>query len=61
MFAVEGASQWTASVLPGLGLHPPGYNVVAVGDFTGSGVDGVLWYDPTNGNVDEWVLNNAAQ
>ena len=46
---------------PGLGLHPPGYQVAAVGNFTGNGVDGVLWHDPSNGNVDEWVLDTNGQ
>jgi hypothetical protein len=50
--------QWAASVTPGLGLHPAGYQIAAIGNFTGNGTDGVLWYDPANGNVDEWVLNN---
>ncbi len=53
--------QWTASVSPGLGLHPPGYQVAAIGNFTGNGADGVLWYDPSNGNVDEWVLDTNGQ
>ena len=53
--------QWTDSVSPGLGIHPPGYQVAAIGNFTGNGVDGVLWYDPTNGNVDEWVLDTNGQ
>jgi hypothetical protein len=53
--------QWAASVTPGLGLHPAGYQVAAIGNFTGNGTDGVLWYDPTNGNVDEWVLDNHGQ
>ena len=52
---------WIASVSPGLGLHPPGYQVAAIGDFTGNGNDGVLWYDPSTGNVDEWVLDLNGQ
>ncbi len=27
---------------------PAGWNVAAVADFTGSGTDGVLWFNPTN-------------
>jgi VCBS repeat-containing protein len=53
--------QWADSVTPGLGLHPAGYQVAAVGNFAGNGTDGVLWYDPSNGNVDEWVLANKGQ
>ncbi len=49
--------QWAASVEPG--SHPAGYNVAAVGDWTGNGTDGILWYDPSTGDTDEWQLNDG--
>ena len=49
--------QWSASVSPG--SHPAGYSVAGIGDWTGDGTDGVLWYDASNGNVDEWQLNKG--
>src|SRR5208282_5415740 len=49
--------QWMASVSPG--THPAGYQVVGVGDFTGSGTDDILWYNPTTGDVDEWLIANG--
>jgi hypothetical protein len=49
--------QWIASVSPG--NHPAGYLVAAVGDFTGTGTSDILWYDPTTGATDEWLINNG--
>jgi hypothetical protein len=49
--------QWIASVSPG--SHPAGYQVAGVGDFTGNGTDGILWYDPSTGDTDEWQLSNG--
>jgi hypothetical protein len=49
--------QWANSVSPG--SHPAGYQVVGVGDFTGNGTSGILWYDPTTGDVDEWKITNG--
>ena len=51
-------AQWSGSAQPG--SHPGGYNVAGVADFTGSGTDGILWFNPTTGNVDEWVLQGGA-
>jgi hypothetical protein len=48
--------QWTASVSPG--AHPAGYNVVGIGNFTGTATSDILWQNPT-GDVDEWLINNA--
>lgn len=39
--------QWEASAGPG--SHPSGYNVAAIGDWTGNGTDGILWFNPTSG------------
>jgi uncharacterized protein (DUF2141 family) len=49
--------QWSASAGPG--SHPSGYNIVGIGDWTGSGTDGILWFDPTTGDTDEWQLSNT--
>ena len=49
--------QWAASVSPG--SHPAGYQVAGIGDWTGSGTDGVLWYNSTTGDTDEWHLVNG--
>ncbi len=49
--------QWAASVSPG--THPAGYTVAAVGDWTGDGTAGILWYDSSNGDTDEWQLANG--
>ena len=50
--------QWAASAGPG--SHPTGYQVAGVGDFTGDGTDGMLWYNSSTGDVDEWQISNAA-
>jgi hypothetical protein len=49
--------QWAGSAGPG--SHPSGYNVAGIGDWTGSGTDGILWFDPTTGDTDEWQLSNT--
>jgi hypothetical protein len=49
--------QWFNSASPG--SHPAGYQVVGVGDFTGNGTDGILWYNPTTGDVDEWQISKG--
>jgi hypothetical protein len=49
--------QWQASVSPG--THPTGYEVAAVGDFTGNGTSDILFYNPTTGNADEWEIANG--
>jgi hypothetical protein len=49
--------QWAASVSPG--IHPAGYQVAGVGDFTGNGTSDILWYDPATGDVDEWLIANG--
>jgi hypothetical protein len=46
--------QWSASVSPG--NHPAGYEVVGAGNFTGNGTSGILWFNPTTGDVDEWKI-----
>jgi hypothetical protein len=48
---------WAASVSPG--SHPAGYTVAATGDWTGDGTDGILWYNASNGDTDEWQLKNG--
>ncbi len=49
--------QWEASAGPG--SHPSGYNVAGIGDWTGDGTDGILWFNPTTGDTDEWQLSNT--
>ena len=49
--------KWAASVSPG--THPAGYQVAGIGDFTGNGTDGILWYNPSTGDTDEWLLTNG--
>ena len=49
--------QWMASVQPG--PHPAGYSIAGIGDWTGDGTDGVLWYNSSTGDVDEWQLNDG--
>jgi hypothetical protein len=48
---------WVESAGPG--SHPSGYNVALTGDWTGSGTDGILWFNPTTGDTDEWQLANT--
>ena len=49
--------KWAASESPG--THPAGYSVAAVGDWTGNGTDGILWFNSTNGDTDEWQLASS--
>ncbi len=49
--------QWEASADPG--SHPSGYNVAGIGDWTGGGTDGILWFNPSTGDTDEWQLSNT--
>jgi hypothetical protein len=50
---------WVESAGPG--SHPSGYNVALTGDWTGNvnGTDGILWFNPTTGDADEWQLSNT--
>ena len=48
---------WAASAGPG--AHPYGYNVAGIGNWTGGGTDGILWFNPTTGDTDEWQLANT--
>ena len=49
--------KWAGSVTPG--SHPAGYTVAGIGDWTGNGTDGILWFNPTTLDVDEWQLSNG--
>jgi hypothetical protein len=48
---------WANSVSPG--SHPAGYTVAGTGDWTGNGTDGILWYNASNGDTDEWQLSGG--
>jgi hypothetical protein len=49
--------QWQASINPG--THPAGYQVAAIGNFSGNGTDDILWYNANTGDVDEWTIANG--
>jgi hypothetical protein len=49
---------WEASAEPG--SIPSGYSVAGVGDFTGGGTSGILWYDAATGDTQQWLINNGA-
>jgi len=49
--------KWVASVSPG--SHPAGYQVAAVGDFTGNGTSGIAWFNASTGDVDEWKISGG--
>ena len=53
---------WAASAGPGPGPTDPSgnpYQVAGTGDWTGNGTDGILWFDSTTGDVNEWQLANT--
>jgi hypothetical protein len=58
IWELNSSGTWMQSVSPG--NHPAGYQVVGVGDFTGTGTSDILWFNPTTGDVDEWLMNNGA-
>ncbi len=35
------------------------YNVALTGDWTGNGTDGILLFNPSTGDTDEWQLSNT--
>jgi hypothetical protein len=45
---------WAGSV--NIGSHPAGYHIAAVGDFAHDGTGDILWYNPSNGDVDLWKI-----
>ena len=57
IWELNSSGQWMASVSPG--SHPAGYSVAGTGDWTGNGTDGILWYNASTGDTDEWQLNNG--
>ena len=57
IWELDSNGKWAASVSPG--AHPAGYTVAGTGDWTGSGTDGILWFNPTSGDTDEWQLSNG--
>ena len=60
IWQLNSSGNWTST--PGgssPGTHPAGYEVVAVGDFTATGTSDILWFNPTTGDTDEWLINNG--
>ena len=57
IWELNSSGQWMASISPG--THPAGYSVVGVGDFTGTGTSDILWFNPSTGDTDEWLINNG--
>ena len=57
IWELNSSGQWMASVSPG--NHPAGYQVAAIGDFTGNGTSDILWYDASTGATDEWLIKNG--
>ncbi len=54
--------QWAASV--DLGSHPgTGWQIAGVGDFTGNGIDDILWTNSSSGQVqtDIWEFGSNGQ
>jgi hypothetical protein len=51
------SGKWSASVSPG--THPAGYSVAGTGDWTGSSTDGILWFNSSTGDTDEWQLSGG--
>ena len=53
---------WVASAGPGPGPTDASgnpYQVAGTGNWTGKGTDGILWFDPSTGDVNEWQLSNT--
>jgi hypothetical protein len=48
---------WMASVSPG--THPGGSNIAGIGDWTGNGTEGILWFNSSTGDTDEWQLSGG--
>jgi hypothetical protein len=46
--------QWSASA--NIGSHPAGWTAVGVGDFDHSGVPDIMWFNPSTGHVENWML-----
>ena len=57
IWELNSSGQWMNSVSPG--PHPAGYQVVAIGDTTGTGTSDIIWFNPTTGDTDEWLINNG--
>ncbi len=57
IWELNSSGKWMASQSPG--NHPAGYQVVGVGDFTGTGTSDILWYNASTGDTDEWLINNG--
>ncbi len=58
IWELNSGGTWMNSVSPG--PHPSGYAVVGTGDWTGDSTDGILWFDSSTRDTDEWQLSNGA-
>ncbi len=42
-----------------IGSFGPGWQVAAIGDFTGNGTDDIMFYNAASGDVSEWIMANG--
>ena len=50
-------AQWAGSTT--IGTHPAGYQIAGTGDFNQDGTSDVVWYNPSNNDVDVWLVQNG--
>jgi hypothetical protein len=43
-----------------LGVVPQNWQIVAFGDFSGNGLQDILWQNSADGSVDVWLMNGFA-
>ncbi|MGB9366676.1 MAG: FG-GAP-like repeat-containing protein [Xanthobacteraceae bacterium] len=57
LIAPNARPHWMASV--DIGAHPAGWVPSGIGHFNAGGTDDLLWFNPSTGNVDIWLLANG--